>query len=303
MKPAGLFTASSPCYLRSTHQSIEPAGANHPPSAGHVSIGVRPGCRRAFAQLLTAASLLLAGCSGFGPFPPDPFPPPLVQELPMESGTLFSPCAGPQLRPEAPSVSPYNPRFALEVFKRSRASLASLHPRTWPGTRQLGTASTDKAHGVAADSKGNVYVTGETNGGLDSNTNAGFGDLFVVKYDDCGLRRWTRQRGTAKRDFATGVAVDGSGNVYVTGATESSLDGNTHVGDYDLFLIKYDAAGNWQWTRQLGTPNSDVATGIAVDGRGYIYIAGQTDGGLDGNTNAGSTDLFLVKYDAAGVKQ
>jgi hypothetical protein len=109
--------------------------------------------------------------------------------------------------------------------------------------------------------------------------------------------------GTVSDDRGWGVAVDTAGNVYVTGYTSGSLDGNTNIGGTDMFLVKYNSTGTKQWTRQLGTASSDRGFGIAVDARGNVYVTGQTSGGLDGNTSAGGGDMFLVKYDANGVKQ
>ena len=170
-------------------------------------------------------------------------------------------------------------------------------------TRQLGTSSYDSGQGVAVDGSGNVYVTGLTGGSLDGNSNAGNWDIFLVKYDSAGTKQWTRQLGTTAEDGGYGVAVDGSGNVYVTGHTGGSLDGNTNVGGADIFLVKYDSAGTKQWTRQLGTSSYDSGQGVAVDGGGNVYVTGLTGGGLDGNSNAGNWDIFLVKYDSAGTKQ
>ena len=93
------------------------------------------------------------------------------------------------------------------------------------------------------DGSGNVYVTGYTNGGLDGNTSAGGSDIFLVKYDSAGTKQWTRQLGTASDDYGEGVAVDGSGNVYVTGGTLGGLDGNTSAGGADIFLVKYNSDG------------------------------------------------------------
>jgi hypothetical protein len=97
--------------------------------------------------------------------------------------------------------------------------------------------------------------------------------------------------------------VDTAGNVYVTGFTSGSLDGNTNIGGTDMFLVKYNSTGTKQWTRQLGTASSDRGFGIAVDASGNLYATDATSGGLDGNTNAGGDDMLLVKYNANGVKQ
>jgi hypothetical protein len=57
------------------------------------------------------------------------------------------------------------------------------------------------------------------------------------------------------------------------------------------------------WTKQLGTSSSDKGRGVTTDSSDNIYVTGQTQGGLDGNTNSGNYDIFLVKYDSSGTKQ
>ena len=111
----------------------------------------------------------------------------------------------------------------------------------------------------------------------------------------------TKQLGTSGEDVANGVATDSSGNVYVTGYTQGGLDG-TNAGGSDLFVVKYNSSGTKQWTKQLGTSGIDSTNGVATDSSGNVYVAGVTSGGLDG-TNAGSYDLFVVKYNSDGVKQ
>ncbi len=170
-------------------------------------------------------------------------------------------------------------------------------------TRQLGSSSRDSANGVATDSSGNVYVTGMTNGGLDGCKNAGIEDLFVVKYNSSGTKQWTNQLGSSSRDSANDVATDSSGNIYVTGTTYWELDGNTSAGKADLFVVKYNSSGTWQWTKQNGTDRYDEARGVATDSSGNVYVTGYTEGGLDGNTSAGRSDLFVVKYNSSGTKQ
>ena len=97
--------------------------------------------------------------------------------------------------------------------------------------------------------------------------------------------------------YAYGVTVDSSNNIYVTGETGGGLDGRTFSGGYrDIFLVKYHDNGTKQWTQQLGTSSDESGAGVAVDSSDNIYVTGKTAGGLDGNTNAGSDDIFLVKY-------
>jgi hypothetical protein len=146
-------------------------------------------------------------------------------------------------------------------------------------------------------------VAGYTLGGLDGNTSAGDIDLFVVKYSSSGTKQWTKQLGTSSWEDAKGVATDSSGNVYVTGLTEGGLDGNTNAGGDDIIVVKYNSSGTKQWTKQLGTSSWEDAKGVATDSSGNVYVTGLTEGGLDGNTNAGGDDIIVVKYNSSGTKQ
>ncbi|MBI5696732.1 MAG: SBBP repeat-containing protein [Nitrospirae bacterium] len=160
----------------------------------------------------------------------------------------------------------------------------------------MGTSSDDIACDVSADGYGNVYVAGYTDGSLDGNVNAGYEDFFLIKYNSVGAKQWTRQMGTISDDFAFGVSMDGSGNVYVAGVTYGGLAGNVNAGGEDIFVAKYNNAGVRQWTRQMGTATEDNLTGMSVDGSGNVYAAGFTWGDLDGNTNAGGWDGFLIRF-------
>jgi uncharacterized delta-60 repeat protein len=173
--------------------------------------------------------------------------------------------------------------------------------RQW--TKQFGTSGWDAGYGVAVDSSNNIYVTGYTDGGLGGNNNSGKFDMFLVKYNSSGTRQWTKQFGTSGWDVGYGVAVDSSNNIYVTGYTEGGLDGNTNSGGRDIFLVKYNSSGTKQWTQQFGSSKKDYGLASNVDSKGNIYVTGYTEGGLDGNTNSGESDIFLVKYNSSGTKQ
>jgi len=173
--------------------------------------------------------------------------------------------------------------------------------RYW--TMQLGTSSAEDGKGVAKDSSSNLYLTGGTYGGLDGNTSSGGQDIFLMKIDNATVKHWTKQLGSSSNDTGRGVAVGDANNIYVTGITAGGLDGYTNLGEQDIFLIKYSASGIKEWTRQLGTSKSDIAHGVAVQDDDYVYVIGETRGGLDNNTNYGDKDIFLVKYDDDGVRQ
>ncbi|MBN1626698.1 MAG: SBBP repeat-containing protein [Deltaproteobacteria bacterium] len=175
---------------------------------------------------------------------------------------------------------------------------------------QVYSQYSEEGFAVAVDySNSCVYLAGMTSGDIYGFTNAGtLGafDLFLAKYDLDGAEEWKTQTGIVGNDIAYGVAVDGSGNVYITGQTNGDLDPNdddsSHHGGPDAFLIKFDSSGTRLWTRQWGTSDFDYGNGVAVDSHGYIYVAGITYGALDG-ANAGDRDVFLVKYDADGNQQ
>jgi hypothetical protein len=169
--------------------------------------------------------------------------------------------------------------------------------------RQLGTSSEDRGNSVSSDSSGNVYVTGYTHGGLDGNTNSGSADIYLMKYNSSGTKQWIIQLGTSSSDIGRDVSVDSSGNIYVAGFTEGGLDGNTNSGNEDIILMKYNSSGIKQWIIQLGTSSEEKAGSVFVDLTGNVYMSGYTFGGLDGNTNLGNDDIFLVKYNSSGNKQ
>jgi hypothetical protein len=93
------------------------------------------------------------------------------------------------------------------------------------------------------------------------------------------------------------VSADRLGNFYISGYTTGSLGGQ-NAGHADAFVSKYDAAGNVQWSRQLGTTSNDASHGVSADGLGNVYISGDMGGPI-----AGAYDAFVTKYDAAGNLQ
>ena len=186
-----------------------------------------------------------------------------------------------------------------------------------------GATGTDNATDVFVDDEGNIYNVGGAVSSLDfgtvSFTNDGSFDFFVTKHDSSGNLLWAKSSENGSgggADYANGVVVDSSGNVYVAGYTSSNLDfGNGKVltidGGTDFFLVKYNSGGVAQWVGESisGSGNStDQVRGVALDGSGNVFISGLTASALNvGNgqtiTNDGQQDPFIVKYNSSGVAQ
>jgi len=160
-------------------------------------------------------------------------------------------------------------------------------------TRQFGTIDRDRATGIYSDSS-SVYVLGESSGTFPGQTNEGNEDAFIRKYDVDGNEIWTRQFGTVKRDFLTGISGDSS-DVYVVGHS-----GGSSTSDFLGFLVKYDGEGNKIWTNQVGTFQGTFVRDVWADPDG-IYVTGEVSLLLDPDqTNFGNRDLFIQKYDSEG---
>jgi hypothetical protein len=177
-------------------------------------------------------------------------------------------------------------------------------------SRQLGVAgSITYGFSITTDISGNVYVAGSTTGGLDGNTLSGLGstDYFLTKYNSNGDRQYTKQLGVANAvTVGTSVAADASGNVYVAGYTSGGLAGNILMGTTgfnDFFVTKYNSNGDRQYTKQSGVAGANTyGRSVAVDVSGNAYVAGDTNGALNG-TLTGDSDFFVTQYDSSGVEK
>lgn len=173
----------------------------------------------------------------------------------------------------------------------------------------LGSNSDETAFALTTGTDGAIYVAGSTEGNLDGLTNSGLSDGFLTKYNPDGTKVWTKLLGSTANDFTRALTTGIDGAIYVAGSTQGNLDGLTKSGFDDGFLTKYNPDGTKVWTQLIGsiTGNSGFALGdrayaLTTGTDGTIYVAGSTEGNLDGLTNSGSSDGFLTKYKPDGTK-
>jgi hypothetical protein len=194
------------------------------------------------------------------------------------------------------------------------------------GVRQWGTyyggSDYDYARSCSTDNAGNVYLVGYTNStsSIASNGHQNiigvFQDAFLVKFNSAGVREWGTYYGGSAGDYGYSCAVDDSGRVYLAGYTSSSTDiaenGHQNIkwGSFDAFLVQFNASGVRQWATYYGGSVDDYGYSCAVDGSGYVYLAGYTQStnavAANGHQNTyggGNYDAFLVKFNSSGVRE
>jgi hypothetical protein len=162
-------------------------------------------------------------------------------------------------------------------------------------TTQIGTDTLDQSVAAAADTQGNSYVTGYTNGDL-GDSNEGYADAFLSKFAPDGSVSWTKLFGTETIDDGHAVATDLSNNVYVAGNTTGDL-GGTNAGNFDTYLRKWDSNGQEVWMTQVGGAGNDLARSVAVDASGNAYVSGVVTSS-SGTTNVISA--IVRKFDSNG---
>ena len=165
---------------------------------------------------------------------------------------------------------------------------------------------------VATDAGGNCYLVGKFSDtasfGSTNLISAGDADGFLAKFSGTGQCLWARRFGGTGYDDCQGLALDGAGNCYVTGAFENSAQfGSTNLvsaGGRDVFAAKFDNSGAQHWVTQAGGPNGDLGTAIAVNSEGRCYVTGVYSGsGTFGQTtlqNGGGWGFFLARYETNG---
>jgi hypothetical protein len=202
---------------------------------------------------------------------------------------------------------------------------ADLEGQNFSWANSVGATGWDFALGVTTDAAGNVYSTGFFYGTVDFDPGAGTFtltassvnyDAYVVKHDPLGNLIWAKKFGGGNNANGNAIAVDASGNTFITGTFMNTCDFDpgpgsftlTSAGSDDVFVVKLDPSGNLIWAKNFGGPLLDKPNGITVDGSGNVYTTGYIKGTADLDpgsstftvTSLGAEDIFISKLDASG---
>jgi hypothetical protein len=220
-----------------------------------------------------------------------------------------------------PTKNPYQATrsgFSCDVFiTKLDSSGSALAYSTY-----LGGSGEDEGYGIAVDGSGNAYVTGETRSNdfptqnPYQGTRAGSIDAFITKVSLSGTAlTYSTYLGGSGNDNGRGIAVDASGNAYVTGKTYSDnfptqdpYQATRGGFNYTVFITKLDSSGSaLAYSTYLGGSGEDNGYGIAVDGSGNAYVTGYTSSDNFPTQNpyqgayGGNRDAFVAKLGEAST--
>ena len=184
----------------------------------------------------------------------------------------------------------------------------------WSKVVNSGFLATVTGGGLAVDNSNNIFVTGIFSGTANFGgtlvTSAGYGDLFLAKYgaDGTVLGIHTIGQAGSPDDEGRGIAVDTNGNVYVTGQFGGAITVGgqvlTNAGGTDILLVKYNSALTPVWAKSVGNPGDDKSYGLMLDNAGYAYllasVAADTTFGPSNIIIAADNPFVLAKMDSNG---
>ncbi len=180
---------------------------------------------------------------------------------------------------------------------------------------------------IVTDASNNIFITGRFSGTVDFDpgkgtynlTSSGGWEIFVFKLDSNGNFIWAKKMGGTYDEIGYAMALDATGNIYITGFFEGKADFDpgsatyylTSAGGDDIFILKLNSYGNFVWAKQIGGTGDHDSRSIVIDASGYIYTTGWFGGKTDFdpgsntyylNTTGGSNDIdiFVSKLNSSG---
>ena len=241
------------------------------------------------------------------------------EEVRFEKPLVYQELAGEQKTVESSYVLASTNRIGFQLGEYDHSQPLVIDPVLSYST-YLGGSASDSGQGIAVDGSGNAYVTGSTSSAnfpaasaLQS-TLAGTVNAFVTKINASGSALvYSTYLGGGNQDFSYGIAVDGSGNAYVTGSTSSTNFPTANAlqstirGSTNAFVTEINAgASALVYSTYLGGNASDAGRGIAVDASGNAYVTGDTTSSNFPTANAlqstlaGSENAFVTKLNPSG---
>lgn len=211
--------------------------------------------------------------------------------------------------------------FTLTSNGNSDAYLAKYNSTgTFQWALNVGSVAADYASCVTADNLGNVFLSGTFQGTVDFEPTAtvynvisyGSFDAFLAKYNSSGGLVFANTIGGTNTDISKDIGVDASDNVYLTGFFYSTADFDpspatatiSSLGQNEIFVAKYNSAGQYQYAFSVGNTGLDEGTSISVNSSGDFFIGGSFENTVDFNpsiavtnlTSSGNLDAFIAKY-------
>jgi len=193
--------------------------------------------------------------------------------------------------------------------------------------KQFGGVHDQTGRSIAVDGSGNVYVGGTFRWTTDFDPGAAVypvigddsttADLYICKFDASGNFVWVKTIGGADPFDEINLSTDAAGNVVAAGMFSGSIDFDPNAstiymisnsGSYDLFMLRLDASGIFQWVVTTGSTQTESIMSIDIDPTGYIFVTGVFNDTVDFNPGTGTTnlianglqDIFVCKYDFNG---
>jgi LPXTG-motif cell wall-anchored protein len=192
-------------------------------------------------------------------------------------------------------------------------------------TKTFGGTGTEYSGYIALDNAGNIYLSNQFSStvdfdsgvGVDNHTSNGSRDLSLTKLNTDGSYGWTKTMGGTGIEYSYDIFFDGQGSIYLTGNFNSTtmdfnpdagIDTHTSAGNYDIYVIKFNADGSYGWAKTMGGTGADALYASTFDSQNNIFLTGSFSstvdfdpgGGTDNHTSLGGRDIYVTKLNSDG---
>ncbi len=181
------------------------------------------------------------------------------------------------------AVAGYTDTYGAGINDAYIVNLDSAGNLKW--TKTIGGTNWDEGNSIIQTSDKGLAIAGWTD-----SYGSGNADVYVIKLDSAGNLKWTKTIGGTNVDAGNSIVQTSDKGLAIAGYTESFGAGN-----YDVYVVKLDSAGNLKWTKTIGGTNNDFGYSIVQTSDKGLAIAGWTD-----SYGAGNYDVYLIKLDSAG---